>query len=242
VLAIIVDDSGSNEAPASTCTGCPTDPNQLRVQAVKHLATTLLARAPRWRVALFDFGAGSNGGLTASRLLAGYTSYPEDLVAGAGLLTLGNSTYIYDSLADALGSVAGERLVQDAGARVPGRILLLTDGEDTSSETPLEPVLARAIALNVGIDTLGYFSSADGGSINLSPKAFRDLRRIAAQTGGVVSFLPSDALSNRLERLAEAYVGGYATQACSIQLGQAVVEGVAGLGGSEAPFQFEVVP
>ncbi|MCC6337227.1 MAG: VWA domain-containing protein [Myxococcales bacterium] len=240
VLAIIVDDSGSNSASPSTCTGCPTDPDDTRVEAVKTLAQTLFARAPTWRVALFDFGVRANGGFKAARLLAGYTSYPEDLVAGADLLYPGASTWIYDSLDDVLPGVSGERAALDAGP-VPARVLLVTDGEDTHSVTKLEDVLTRATSLGVTVDAVAY-GQADGGTLVLASRAFRDLRRIGEATGGIVTFVPTQSLPALFDRLARAYAGGYATRTCRVPDGAEAVSGNVSLGGEPVSFTFEVAP
>jgi hypothetical protein len=240
VLAIVVDDSGSNSASPSTCTGCPTDPDDTRVAAVKSFVQTLFSRAPRWRVALFDFGVRANGGFKAARLLAGYTWYPEDLVAGADLLSSGASTWVYDSLDDVLPTVAGERVALDAGA-IPARVLLVTDGEDTHSRSDLENVLAKATTLGIVVDSVGY-GQADGGTPLLASKAFRDLRRIGQATGGVVTFVPTQSLPALFERLARAYAGGYTTRTCAVPAGAASVTGSVSLGADRVSFQFEVAP
>lgn len=240
VLAVIVDDSGSNSASPSTCTGCPTDPADTRIAAVKVLAQTLFARGPTWRAALFDFGVRANGGFKAAQMLAGYTSYPEDLVAGADELYSGSSTWIYDSLDDVLPGVSGERAALDAGA-VPARVLLITDGEDTHSVTPLEDVLTRAVALGITVDAVAY-GQADGGAPVLASKAFRDLRRIGEATGGIVTFVPTQSLPALFDRLARAYAGGYATRTCSVPSGGESVSGHVSLGGPPVSFNFEVAP
>jgi hypothetical protein len=241
VLAIIVDDSGSNSASAGTCRGCPTDPDGVRVTAINQLAATLLARAPGWRLALFDFGFGANGGLKATRLLAGYTSYPESILAGTVRMREGSSTYLYDSVDDALASVAGERAALDGGA-LPARVLLVTDGEDTSSVTPLGQVIARAQQLGVVVDTVGYGGTVDGGAIILASSAFRDLRYLARSTGGLVTFVPTPQLPALFDRLADALVGGYSTRSCTLPPGATAVGGSVGLEASTAPFWFEVAP
>lgn len=240
VLAIIVDDSGSNSASPSTCTGCPTDPDDTRVAAVKAFAQALFSRAPTWRVALFDFGVRPNAGFKAAQLLAGYTSYPEDLGAGADLLYAGGSTWVYDSLDDVLPTVAGERAALDAGT-IPARVLLITDGEDTHSVTALEDVLAKATTLGVVVDAVAY-GQADGGAPVLASKAYRDLRRIGQATGGVVTFVPTQSLPALFEQLARAYAGGYTTRTCAVPPGATSVAGSVGLGGDKVSFRFEVAP
>lgn len=245
-LAIVIDDSGSNAATPQTCIGCPTDPQARRKEAVEALAQRLLTRAPGWRVGLFDFGPNTNGGFQGTRLLAGYTSVASDLVSGAHQLEAYGGTYLYDAVVDVAPTVAGEAgaLRPDGGVLVPGHLLLVSDGEDTSSKRSLPEAIAAAKKLGVVIDAVGYGQPGDGGTIVLADRAYRDLRRLAAETGGVVTIVASDQLPALFALLADAYVDGAAAVTARAPAGQTRVTGSVGLEGdpTRREFFYQEVP
>lgn len=233
VLAIIVDGSGSNSAAATVCTGCPTDPDNRRIAAVKALVTRLSGRTPRWRLALFDFGQAPPETFLAARLLAGYSQYAEDILAAADRLKGQGGTLLYDSVYDVAPTVAGERRFANKGA-IPARVLVVSDGEDTNSTKPLTAALAVAIDAGVPIDVVGY-GQADGGLLPLlAGKAYRDLRLLAAQTGGFATFTDSAAMPALFEHIADAYRVGFLEIRANAPA--ATVHGAVNIGEREASF------
>lgn len=207
ILAVIVDDSGSNTTDPLTCTGCPTDPDGKRIAAVKALFQTLLQRAPKWKAALFDFGPDYNLAFKSVRLLAGYTSRAEDLVEGAGKLRAAGGTFLYNSIAEVLPTALGERLVgTDGGIAPPTRILIVSDGEDTNSTVKLADALDAGVQAAVALDAVGYGQVDGGATPYLAGKAYSDLRRCATSTGGLATLVSRDTLPALFEQLAESYV------------------------------------
>lgn len=239
VLAIIVDDSGSNTAMPSLCTGCPTDPEAKRVVAVKRLARVLLDRAPKWRIALFDFGPVAINTFRTTRLLAGYTSRIDDLEAGADRLSSGGGTFLYDALTQVPGTVAGERRFSfDGGA--PAHVLVVSDGEDTHSTYTLAMGIDAGLQNRVPFDAVGY-GEVDGGSTPyLAAKAYQDLRRCSSATGGLVTLVSRDRLPALFEQLAEVYVAGYTELIVELPTGSTAVSGSVGLQGTSTRAELDL--
>ncbi len=239
VLAIVVDDSGSNSALPKVCTGCPTDPEGKRKGAVKNLVRVLLDRAPKWRVGLFDFGPVSINSFRSTRLIAGYTSRVQDLESGADLLKSGGGTYLYDALYAVPDTAVGERRFSFPDGGVPVRLLIVSDGEDTDSTFSLSQGLDAGVSLGVPFDAVGY-GQVDGGSTPyLAPRAYNDLRRCSAATGGLITLVSRDALPTLFEQLAEIYVSGYAELVVDFPTGTTTVSGSVGLKGSSTRAQFD---
>jgi hypothetical protein len=238
VVAVVIDGSGSNSVGPDVCTGCPTDPDGGRVAATKAFFTRLLTNAPLWRAALFDFGPNGNAGFLSTRFIAGYSSVPDDLVAGADLLVGNGGTYIYDAIWDVAPTVAGERLFIDGGIDTPMHLLLVTDGEDTNSTITLPKAVGQAAQLGVMVDSIGYGHS-DGGPIPLlAGKAFRDLRLIASATGGFSNIEQTWQLTSTLETIADAYLHGVIELELSLPDGATRVSGHVSVKGRDVPFAF----
>lgn len=238
VLAIIVDNSGSNGAAPARCLGCPTDPKNQRAVAVREVIRRLLGRAPAWRVGLFDFGWNPNGGRVATAQLAGYSSFAADFDPAIDAWYPGHSTYLYDAMVDVMPTVAGERASFDGG--VPGRVLIVSDGEDTSSVKSLSQGLSLAKQWGITVDTVGYGQRSDGGAVVLAPRAYRDLRRIATETGGFCTIVSADELPALFARIGELYVAGYAERRFAMPADAGAVEGQVGLrDDGPVPFRFE---
>lgn len=238
VVALVIDDSGSNVVGPETCTGCPTDPDGGRGLAAQAFFLKLLGEAPGWRAALFDFGLGPNANFDAVRLIAGYSGSPDDLVAGTQQFEGGSGTYVYDSIWEVAPTVAGERLGLDGGVDVPAHLLLVTDGEDTSSRNALFKAVSRAAELGVVVDSVGYGRS-DGGPIPLlAGKAYRDLRLIASATGGFSNIVQTDVLVPTLERIVDAYLHGVVEVELGVPPGTERVSGTVSVSGAQLPFSF----
>ncbi len=235
VLAIIVDDSGSNEESPNVCAGCPTDPDKKRAAGVKELARALLARAPQWRVGLFDFGILTNPALfDVTNHLAGYTSRAQDLVDAADRFRAGSGTPLYDSIAEVTPTAAGERVASFGSEEVPVRVLVISDGEDTGSRRALSAVLDAGAHLGVSVDCVGY-GAVDGGVYpNLAGKAYRDLRTIALEANGFVALVDRDGLPALMRTAGEAYPSGWVRVVVSRQ---GALQGEVSIGGRSTPFK-----
>lgn len=241
LLAIVLDDSGSNGAQPSVCAGCPTDPMEKRVDAIRVLLRRVYGRAPESRIALFDFGWTANGGRVAATLLSGYTSFEADFDPALKAIEPGYSTYIFDSIVDVVPTLVGERAAMsaDGGRSAPGRILVVSDGEDTSSVKKIAEAIAAAKDAGITVDTIGY-GSRDGGAVVLAPRGYRDLRRVAIETGGFCTIAASDDLPALFARVGELYVAGYSERRFSLSGAPARVEGRVGFSeGNGAEFSFE---
>ncbi len=239
VLAVVVDDSGSNSAEPTVCTGCPTDPTGQRKVAVKKLVRVLLDRAPKWRVGLFDFGPVSINSFRSTRLLAGYTSRVEDLEAGADLLKSGGGTYLYDALYAVPDTAVGEQRYSFPDGGAPVRLLIVSDGEDTHSTFKLEQGLDAGISLGVPFDAVGY-GQVDGGSTPyLAARAYNDLRRCSSATGGLITLVSRDRLPALFEQLAEIYVAGYTELVVELPARATAVSGSVGIKGSSSRAEFD---
>ena len=230
VLAIILDGSGSNEASADVCTGCPTDPDRQRILGVHELVHRVLGRAPDWRLSVFTFPGFPVDGTRAAIPVVGFTSFVDQFDAPLDALSAGGSTYIFDSLYDVIPPTAGERHAFDGGV-VPARVLVLSDGEDTSSEATLDEMVALALDAGVTIDTVGYGQRGDAGTVVLSSKGYRDLRSLATRTGGFCTVVSSDELPALFSRIGELYVAGYAERPFSMPEATGGLSGTVGLTG-----------
>lgn len=98
------------------------------------------------------------------------------LVESLETVDFGNGTRLYDAIAAALNGLSGV-----TGRRV---ILVLTDGDDTSSHAGLGDVLARARAEDVMIYAIGLQGQAFYGPRRLRTTPGRELKRLADETGG----------------------------------------------------------
>lgn len=223
-LAVIVDDSASNTAGAMMCTGCPTDADGQRVEAVKALFGDVIGAAPAWRGALFDFGPNPNGVFKAVRLLAGYTSYVGDLTAAADELKALGGTPLYESIVDVAPTVAGDAVFADAGT-LPLHILVASDGEDTTSTHTLAQAIAAAKQVGVTIDVIGYGQGSEGHIPLLAGKAYRDLRLLATETEGFAALVPTSELKARFDTIAACYLNGYVELQLRVPAGATRVTG-----------------
>jgi Mg-chelatase subunit ChlD len=140
------------------------DPGRSRVEAGKRVLTFL---TPADQVAIMDFGAGVTEGLQASRLLQDFTSDTALLETAIDSVTAEGDTDLFDSLLDALGLLEAQGGANRA-------VMVLTDGEDTSSVSTPAEVISRATMLNqTPICTIGL-----GEGVGIPP-----LQTIAGETG-----------------------------------------------------------
>lgn len=238
VVAVVIDDSGSNKADPSTCTGCPTDADGGRIGATKAFFSRLLEPSPGWRAALFDFGPPPNGGFNSTRFIAGYSSVPDDLLLGCDRLAASGGTFVYDAISEVSPTIAGERLGLDGGSDAPAHLLLVTDGEDTNSVVSLPHAVSETAKLGVTVDSIGYGHS-DGGPIPLlAGKAFRDLRLIASATQGFSSIGQTEQLRDTLTAVADAYLYGVVQVELALPAGTSHASGTVSVRGTQLPFAF----
>ena len=100
----------------------------------------------------------------------------DRLIAALDTLDFGNETRLFDSIAASLDALEG---VENHKV-----ILVLTDGQDSSSPTGWRDVLERAIADDVMIYSIGLEVEYFDGVRNRRTSPDRSLRRLAEETGG----------------------------------------------------------
>jgi Ca-activated chloride channel family protein len=105
-----------------------------------------------------------------------FTSDRDELVASLKDVDFGYPTRLYDAIAASL-----DHLLDIEGRKV---ILLLTDGEDTSSKTGEGAVLDRARQEEVMIYGIGLESVYFNGARNVRTTPDAHLKRLAEETGG----------------------------------------------------------
>ena len=107
---------------------------------------------------------------------AEFTGDRDALIDELDGLDYGNDTLLYDAIAATLDALQGIQ-----GRRV---ILVLTDGEDYGSRTGRKDVLARAVAEDVMIYTIGLEVEYFNGQRHVRTRPDRGLRTLAEETGG----------------------------------------------------------
>lgn len=134
----------------------------------------------------------------------------DALIAELDQLDFGNETRLFDAIAaslDALHGVDGRKVV-----------LVLTDGQDSASETGWRDVLKRAIAEDVMIYSIGLEVEYFDGASNRRTSPDRSLRRLAEETGGgYFELQETDELGATFTRVSQElhsqYVLGFAPPA-----------------------------
>lgn len=181
-VGLLLDSSGSMSS---------NDSGYERVKAAKAFLTKL---APDDRVALFDFGAGSSGGLNCLRVLQEFTSDKAGAKEALDMVTADGSTPLYCASKEAVALVTNEAS--------PRRVLVvLTDGESTedNSYALMEQAASLAVVGGVTVYTVGLGYSLD----------FAELQQFAKSTDGTFA-LASDAqvLSGMFEAVGVASTKG----------------------------------
>jgi len=105
-----------------------------------------------------------------------FTGDRDELIAELRNLDYGNATRLYDAAAMSLDELTGIE-----GRRV---LVLLTDGEDTSSRTGFGDVMDRARNEEVMVYAIGLASDFFDGTRMVRSKPDGGLRRLADETGG----------------------------------------------------------
>lgn len=227
-FVLLVDGSGSMEAPSTECDYCPADGNRDRVEAARQLATELHACAPDWRISLMEFSSYvSAGELNKTRILADFTTETEAIVGAAELLSSDGGTPIWDSgsavlshLTDdadqyeALSAASGDTGDTGAGEEDSGGygrgLVILTDGEDTDSSSSLDSLISTAKAAGVPVHVVGLGMASDLSDYSAGSRAVEDLQRLASETGGYYGAVYSASdLPSLASNIARAHCGGY---------------------------------
>jgi Ca-activated chloride channel family protein len=148
-------------------------------------------------------------------VIQGFTNDPAALEAAIRKTSAGGSTSLYNAVYIALTELKKARARTEADVRRQA-IVLLSDGEDTSSLVTYDQVLDQAKRSETAIYTIGLRSKDD-----LQTKGFNEaqfvLRDLAQQTGGRV-FFPSrveelaGVYSQISEELASQYMVGYVSK------------------------------
>jgi Ca-activated chloride channel family protein len=135
------------------------------------------------RAAIVDFD-------TRVRIVQPFTDDAEALEAAVRSTVADGSTALYDAL---FVSLAAFESLSYPGADTPRRhaIVVLSDGQDTSSRQQLDTILANAIRSNTAIYTVGLGAPDDDGRLATFEAEYA-LRRLANQTGGR-AFFPTNA-------------------------------------------------
>jgi hypothetical protein len=132
---LVADGSGSTEADFY-CSGCPTDPDRIRVEAVRALALQL--DDCDWRMSLVEFGRDPYPAVRPNAVVADWTMDGEELAAAAEGLSSGWTTPLWDAVLHGL-----ERLDDDNQqsyefpAKAGRGIVIVSDGVDTASSHTL---------------------------------------------------------------------------------------------------------
>ena len=124
-------------------------------------------------------------------VLQGFTAQVGELEAAIRRTSAGGSTSLYNALYISLKDVLGKVTVRSEDDVRRQAIVLLSDGEDTSSLVSFEEVLELARRSETSIYSIGL-----GSRESRSRRGFREadfvLRQLAQETGGR-SFFPNDA-------------------------------------------------
>lgn len=199
-LVFLADGSGSMYS---------SDPERIRVEAAGQMATELANCGPDWRMALMEFGAGSDSGFTETAVRVDYTSDPDAIAEGAAGLSESGYTPLWDSLSEVLADLDGDaKQAFESGA---GRgLVVLSDGEDLDSSTTLEEVVDQAQDLGISVHVVGLGEASDLAEGGGNQQAIADLRYLASKTGGYFAAVSAaDELPAVTKSVAKAHCGGH---------------------------------
>lgn len=207
---IVVDGSGSVEA-VSSCDGCPTDPQRIRVDAVKQLADEL-ANCGRgeWRMSLLEFGnSWSSPDLGVSTRIVDWTAEVEEVHRGAEQLGSYGGTPLWDAAYDAIGTLGGELEAHWSGEKAGSTLVILSDGADTESSRSVTDVVAKARQEGITIHAVGFGPASDAVE-EREAFAIEGLRQLAGETGGFYGYVSTlDELPALARAVAGSACGGY---------------------------------
>ena len=153
-----------------------------------------------------------------AEILQGFTSDQSELTAAIRRTTAGGSTSLYNAIYVALNEFKKIRQAHTEQEVRRQAIVVLSDGEDTSSLVPFEEVLELAKRSEVAIYAIGL---KDGGARSRPLGGFSEadfvLRQFAQETGGK-TFFPGSAdelpaiYGQVADELAAQYTIGYASR------------------------------
>ena len=125
-----------------------------------------------------------------------FTADRDELIAELRGLDYGNATRLFDAASMSLDELAGIE-----GRRV---LVILTDGEDTSSRTGFGTVMNRARSEDVMIYSIGLASEYFDGARMVRSRPDGALRRLAEETGGgYFELKKTSELSSTFTRVAQ---------------------------------------
>lgn len=204
---LVADGSGSTEADFY-CSGCPTDPDRIRVEAVRALALQL--DDCDWRMSLVEFGRDPYPAVRPNAVVADWTMDGEELAAAADGLSSGWTTPLWDAVLHGL-----ERLDDDNQqsyefpAKAGRGIVIVSDGVDTASSHTLNDAVEAAVALGLPVHTVGFGPASDTDDL-ADNAAVEGLRKLAEGTGGTYGYVSDVAdLPPLAEAIGAAMCGGY---------------------------------
>lgn len=199
-LVLLSDGSGSMSS---------SDPDRFRVDAATQMAAVLSECGPDWRMALMEFGAGADSGFDETAIRVDFTTDPSAIAAGAEALTAAGGTPLWDSVVEVLNDLDVD--AKDAFEAGAGRgLVVLSDGEDSGSNTSLEGVISQAQDLGIAVHVVGLGDASDLDDGATNDAAIADLRRLASETGGYFSAVSTAAdLPPLAEAVAKAHCGGH---------------------------------
>jgi hypothetical protein len=207
---LVADGSGSTEADIF-CDGCPTDPERIRVEAVKQLADEL-GRCGGWQMSLVEFGRDQYPGRVTNEVLADWTTESEEVVVAADELTSGWSTPLWDAVVEGVDQLDVAHTATWTDKDHAGRgLVIISDGVDTASRRAFDDAVEAARAISLPVHTIGFGPASDSDE-DADDAAVEGLRRLAEATGGTYGYVSSvDELPALTTAVAAAMCGGYTT-------------------------------
>ena len=188
-----------------------TDPDRVRVEAVKRMSEELSICGPGWEQALMEFGVyNPTNGFQHTAVRAKYTTDPAEIASAAEDLGAFDLTPLWDSTYEVLESLADQFDSSFNGANKAGMgIVVLSDGADSGSRRSRGEVADLANQLGVRIHPVGFGPAADGDAY-VDVNAVEGLRRVAEATGGYYGYVDSMAgLPDLARAIAMAQCGGH---------------------------------
>ena len=149
-------------------------------------------------------------------VLQQFTSSPQELETAIRRTSAGGSTALYNAVYIALKDL--KKIVAKNSDEIRRQaIILLSDGEDTSSLLPFEEVLDLAKRSETAIYTVGLRDNDAGGGSKTFKEAEYVLRQLAQQTGGRAFFPNQLADLNGIygqisDELSSQYTVGYTSK------------------------------
>lgn len=205
---LVADGSGSTEADLY-CDGCPTDPQRIRVEAVRAL-TRDLGTCGAWRMSLVEFGREPYPPPRPNHVVADWTTDGEAVAAAADQLSSGWTTPLWDAVIQAVDAVDTDHSTGFTDRDGAGRgLVIVSDGVDTASSHSFEDAVAAAKAVGLPVHTIGFGPASDS---NGAPDdlAVQGLRRLAEETGGTYGYVTEvDDLPNVTAAISAGLCGGY---------------------------------